>query len=170
MTGTDFYVDALLSGLVCGVGPGSTADEIEGALGREYVDDARKQRMRRDYGLVEFYFDRVKQAWICVGYAIQVHRLLDADPEIVPSALADRYSAFATTLGVESLAEAVGAKGGPNLIRESATGEFVRYRLHGMNCFVHARQIQAEAVDARPGFEEVWSIEIRGSAGPVAQS
>jgi hypothetical protein len=170
MTGIDFYVDALLSGLVCGVGPGSTADEIESALGRDFVDDARKQRMRRDYGLLEFYFDRVKQAWICVGSTIQVHRLLDADLEIVPSAVADRYSAFATTLGVKFLAEAVSAKGGPDLVRESATGEFVRYHLHGTGRFVHARQIQAEAVDACPGLEEVWSIEIRGSAGPTAQS
>ena len=170
MTGIDFYLDALLSGLVCGVGPGSTADEIESALGREFVDDVRKQRMRRDYGLVEFYFDRVKQAWICVGSTIQVHRLLDVDSEIVPSALADRYSAFATTLGVEFLAETVSAKGGPNLIREGATGEFVRYHLDGTNCFVHARQIQPEAVDSRPGFKEVWSIEIRGSVGPIAHS
>jgi hypothetical protein len=54
-----FYVDAVLSGAVLGVGRGSSAPQVEQALGREFLDDSRKQRMRRDYGLVEFHFDQI---------------------------------------------------------------------------------------------------------------
>jgi hypothetical protein len=160
MTDLDFYVDALLSGLVCGVGPGSTSDEVERALGRQFVDDARRHWMRRDYGLVELYFNRVEKNWICFGFTVQVHRMSDVGVEIVPSVLVDRYGAFATSLEIEVLVDAVSAEGGRNLVRESVAAEFVRYRLDGTNSFVHALHVQSKEPDARAGLEKVWSIEI----------
>ncbi len=166
MTDVDFYVDALLSGLICGVGPGSTAGEIEEALGSDFVDDARKQRMRRDYGLVEFHFNRRPPTWVCVGASIQVHRLLDAVPGIIPPALIDRYGMFVASLEVGHLTDALRAKGGGNLVREETSGEFVRYRVDGTNLLVHARQVQSKSPDAGSDSEKVWSIEMR-EASPV---
>ena len=160
MTDLDFYVDALLSGLVCGVGPGSTSDEVERALGRQFVDDARRHWMRRDYGLVELYFNRIEKNWICFGLTIQVHRISELGIDIIPSVLVDRYGTFATSLGVDVLVDAVSAERSRNLVREGVTGGFVRYRLDGTNSFVHAVQVQSEELGVCAGLEEVWSIEI----------
>lgn len=161
MTDIDFYVDALVSERVHGVGPGSTADEIEGVLGGGFVDDARKQWMRRDYGLVEFQFNRAKSAWICFGISIQVHRLAESGPEVIPSVLSDRYGVFGTSLNLDHLADALGVKGGSELEREEAAGEFVRYRVNRTNSFVHTRQAQQGSARVGRQSEEVWSIEIR---------
>ena len=169
MTDIDFYVDMLTSGMVWGVGPGSTADEIEDALGESFVDDVRKQRMRRDYGLVEFQFNRVKSDWVCFGVSVQIHRVLDAGAKIIPPVLADNYGAFPASVEVGHLAEVIGSKKGRSLVREDNTGEFVRYRVDGTNSFVHARRGPPES-SPNSSSEDVWSIEIREAPSSTARS
>ncbi|MGC4876807.1 hypothetical protein ACLQ26_11185 [Micromonospora sp. DT43] len=155
-----FYVDAARSGSILGVGPGSTADEIQNALGRDFVDDARRGRMRRDYGLVEFQFNRSGSGWLCFGMAIQVHRLPSGGTRIIPAALRDRYGQLAASVDADLFAQALAMRGG-QIVREGVEGEFTRYRVDGTSSFVHVHEERQELI-GEGGSGDVWSIEIRG--------
>jgi hypothetical protein len=160
LTDLDFYVDALISGRIHNVGPGSTPEEVEGALGGDFVDDARKRWMRRDFGLVEFHFNSVQSTWVCFGFSIQIHRLVKSGYDIVPAALRYRYGSFGISPRLGRLAEAVAAKRGGDLVLEEVSGEFARYHLHGTNSFVYARPLSpGDAFNS----QELWSIEIRAT-------
>ncbi|MER7165694.1 hypothetical protein ABT336_06375 [Micromonospora sp. NPDC000207] len=160
MTGIEFYLDALLSGEVCGVGAGSSADRIQEVLGSGFIDDRRKRWMRRDFGLVEFHFNRVGPTWTCFGSTIQVHRLKEAGGSITPRSLIKLYGELSSTLDHATLTDAFQARGGL-LVREGVAGEFVRYRVAGASSFVYSLRSAPENSIASHPIETVWSIDLR---------
>jgi hypothetical protein len=80
----DFLVDVIASGSIFGMGMGDTPDQVAGRLGDRFLEDTTRLTMRRDYGLVEFFWSRRSAAdpWLSAGFTVQVHRLA-ADPAIM---------------------------------------------------------------------------------------
>ena len=93
----DFFVDVIASGAVLGVGLGDSPDDIARALGSDLVEDGDRAAMRRDYGLVEFYWARRdgSDPWHATGFTVQVHRLGSID---VTGVLVARYGPFGRQL------------------------------------------------------------------------
>ncbi|POX51506.1 hypothetical protein C3489_19945 [Streptomyces sp. Ru71] len=87
MSDIDFYVLAALRREVLGVSLGATPEAWQARLGDDFLDDVRKGRMRRDYGLVEIAFSRDSGIWAAVTVSLQVHRLARGLERVVPPAL-----------------------------------------------------------------------------------
>lgn len=73
----NFLIDVVASGSVLGVGTGDTPEQVAGRLGDGFQQDTTRLTMRRDYGLVEFFWGRrsSRDPWLSAGFAMQVHRL-----------------------------------------------------------------------------------------------
>jgi hypothetical protein len=160
VTDLDLYVDALVSGQVLGVAAGATDGEVARALGADFLDDVGKKRMRRDYGLVELYFQREGGEWRCAGITLQVHRLTEVGVDMVPAPLAARYGAFRPVVPFAAVADAVRA-GGRELALRSVTADFGQFLLPGTGSHLTAARVPADDDAAEPVFSEVWSIELR---------
>jgi hypothetical protein len=78
-----FLIDVVASGSVLGVGMGDTPDQVAERLGGGFLEDTTRLTMRRDYGLVEFFWSRRsrRDPWLSAGFAVQVHRLA-VDPAL----------------------------------------------------------------------------------------
>ncbi|HTU76728.1 MAG TPA: hypothetical protein VMG38_24700 [Trebonia sp.] len=77
MGARSFLVDVIASGSVLGMGVGDTPDQVAGRLGDSFLEDKTRSSMRRDYGLVEFFWSRMsgRGPWLSAGFTVQVHRL-----------------------------------------------------------------------------------------------
>jgi hypothetical protein len=73
----DFLLDVIAAGSVLGMGVGDTPDQVAGRLGDVFMEDTTRSSMRRDYGLVEFFWSRrtASDPWLSAGFTVQVHRL-----------------------------------------------------------------------------------------------
>jgi hypothetical protein len=100
---TGFFVDVVASGAVLGVGVGDSPEAVAAVLGDDFAEDAGRLRLRRDYGLVEFHWDRRATAedWHATGFGVQVHRLMSR--EVAPAELVRRYGRFGERLRFEHL-------------------------------------------------------------------
>jgi hypothetical protein len=156
MSDLDLYVEALTEGTVLGVAVGATDDEVANVLGTDFLDDVRKKRMRRDYGLIELYFHREGYVWRCAGITLQVHRLAGAT-DLVPAPLAERYGAFRPLVPFAEVSAEVRARG-RELVRESLADDFGHFHLSGTTAHLTAVRDQCAS---EPSFTEVWSIELR---------
>jgi hypothetical protein len=67
----------IVGGSVLGMGMGDSPDQVAGRLGGAFLEDATRSTMRRDYGLVDFFWRRRSEAdpWISSGFTVQVHRM-----------------------------------------------------------------------------------------------
>lgn len=100
--GLGFFVDVVASGAVAGIGSGDDLDTVVARLGENYMDEHNSRALRRDYGLVEFYWDWSTAAdrWTLTGFQVEVHRLaLGSD---VPARLGERFQ-FASRVPFEWL-------------------------------------------------------------------
>jgi len=72
-----FLVDVVATGSILGMGVGDTPDQVAGRLGDSFLEDKTRSSMRRDYGLVEFFWSRMsgRGPWLSAGFTVQVHRL-----------------------------------------------------------------------------------------------
>jgi hypothetical protein len=72
-----FLLDVIAAGSVLGLGVGDTPDQVAGRLGDVFLEDKTRSSMRRDYGLVEFFWSRrsAEDPWLSAGFTVQVHRL-----------------------------------------------------------------------------------------------
>ncbi|MCF2529829.1 hypothetical protein [Yinghuangia soli] len=108
----DFYVAAVCSRTVLGVGAGAQPADVAAVLGDSYLDDRSRRRLRRDYGLVEFFFEfEPATDWRCRGFSVQVHRLDHGDESIVPEAVREAYGELHDRVGEQRLADALRAAG-----------------------------------------------------------
>jgi hypothetical protein len=73
----NFLIDVVATGSVLGVGMGDTPDQVAQRLGGRFLEDSTRLTMRRDYGLVDFFWSRRsgRDPWLSAGFAVQVHRL-----------------------------------------------------------------------------------------------
>ncbi|WP_214109242.1 hypothetical protein [Acrocarpospora catenulata] len=77
MADLDFFIDVVVSGAVLGVGLSESPHDVTCTLGSDYLEDRSHGRMRRDYGLVEFFWERRSESdpWLATGFTVQTHRL-----------------------------------------------------------------------------------------------
>lgn len=96
MRGLDFYAEVLCSGTVLGLDAHSAPEEVTAVLGEEFGEHRTRRAMVRDFGLVEFSWERTsaERPWQALGFAVQPHRLETAAPELAGPALRAAYGAF----------------------------------------------------------------------------
>ncbi|MFF8786178.1 hypothetical protein [Streptomyces sp. NPDC015125] len=101
-----FYLDVVTTGTVLGVGPADPPDRVTKALGPGFAENGfGDHSMFRDYGLAEFFWDRVSAGhpWSGHHFTLQVHRLACRDRALVNDALRARYGRFTPRLRFEKL-------------------------------------------------------------------
>lgn len=93
----DFFVDVVVTGAVLGVGLTDPPGAVARVLGDDFADDQGRTALRRDYGLVEFFWTRRSGSdpWHPAGFTVQAHRLASIE---VTGTLADRYGPFGRRL------------------------------------------------------------------------
>lgn len=94
----DFFIDVIVSGSVAGVGLADSPEAVAQVLGSDFTEEVARMRLRRDYGLVEFFWERSPgpDRWHAAGFALQVHRL--ASGADVIEELVRRYGRFGLRL------------------------------------------------------------------------
>ncbi|GAA3179110.1 hypothetical protein GCM10017688_34810 [Streptomyces ramulosus] len=113
-----FYVDVVATGTLLGVGPAGSPDQVTRALGPDLAENSfGNHSLCRDYGLVEFSWDRARadQPWSGNHFTLQVHRLACRDRTLVNEELRARYGRFASRLRFEKLRRLLERRGVPLL-------------------------------------------------------
>ncbi|WP_055701625.1 hypothetical protein [Streptomyces silaceus] len=164
MSDIDFYAEAALRKTFLGVPLGAAPEEWESRLGSDFLDDARKSRMRRDYGLIEIAFVRRAGSWESVSASLQIHRLARGLDEVVPRPLTDVHGEFSRHVPLDLFRAALQARGGElDEVTEPSAGGFRQFRetSTGTSLYVAGEPSQG-AVE--PG--SLWSIIV--SQDPAA--
>ncbi|NUL04174.1 hypothetical protein HRW07_13210 [Streptomyces lunaelactis] len=161
MSALQFCVDVLKTGMVQGVGLQSLPDAWEVALGSGYLDDVQKNRMRRDYGLIELSFLKSDGEWACIEASIQVHRLkmLPAE-DVVPDVLVQRYGKFESTVRMGDLIESLAVCGvRHDLILDRNQERHKRFSVEEAPAIIH---VLANDFDTAGSLKsgDVWSISL----------
>jgi hypothetical protein len=159
MTDIDFYVDVVCRENVLGVGVGGSLDSFAAALGDDCVDDERKGRLRRDYGILEAFFERTSGAWRCVGLTVQIHRLRHSEEGLVPEPLRQRYGSFSEGVAWSALKQRIEAGGCLVVLDQRGyTGEFRRFLVNPSGVTVVARKPDPPASEEEQSL--LWAIEV----------
>lgn len=100
MSDLEFYADVLSSGNVLGLDAHSTPEQVTAVLGTDFGEYRTREAMIRDFGLVEFTWERRRadRTWRGVSFAVQVHRLETAGTEVVTPAIRAAYGLFPSAL------------------------------------------------------------------------
>ena len=100
MSDLDFYADVLRAGTVLGLDAHSTPEQVTDVLGGDFGEFRTLDVLVRDFGLVEFSWERsaVGESWRGLRFNVQVHRLEHAGPHMVNPALTRTYGDFAAEL------------------------------------------------------------------------
>ena len=100
MSDLEFYVDVLRSGTVLGLDAHSTPEQVTAVLGADFGEYRTRGAMVRDFGLVEFTWQRgsADRTWSGVGFAVQVHRLETVATDMVNPAIRSAYGKFPAVL------------------------------------------------------------------------
>jgi hypothetical protein len=113
-----FYVDVVATGTVLGVRPTDSPDRVTQVLGAHFGENGFGDRsMCRDYGLVEFFWDRASadRSWSGLHFTVQVHRLAHRGGALANEALRTRYGRFTPRLRFEKLRRLLERRGIPLL-------------------------------------------------------
>ncbi|MFB9237706.1 hypothetical protein ACFFWC_19455 [Plantactinospora siamensis] len=157
MAGLEFFVDVVVTGAVLGVGLADSPEQVTRVLGEDFVDDAAGTRLRRDYGLVEFFWSRPKGTpeWRAAGFTVAAHRL----PWVgIAGPLLDRYGQFGDRLPFDRLRERLSRYG--YRLRDITTaadgGDHRRFWLADSQTAV---TVATSGWEGRLAAGDVWSIE-----------
>ncbi|SOD67133.1 hypothetical protein SAMN06297387_1292 [Streptomyces zhaozhouensis] len=155
----DFYVRTATRGTVCGLGAGSLPTEWDLVLGGDCVDDVRKGRMRRDYGLLEASFLRREGEWQCTTVSVQVHRLVWAE-DVVPRRLREEHGDFRTHVPFALLSARITEAGfGLEEVGDPSMKGFTAYRLSGTSSVLYV--VRTPPGDGGPHQgDDVWSLAL----------
>ncbi|MBB5867527.1 hypothetical protein F4553_000906 [Allocatelliglobosispora scoriae] len=159
-----FFADVAATGLILGIGRGSTMQEVEDSLGGDYLDDHGDGFIRRDYGLLEITFlDR--NGWSCGFIIVEVHRLA-GDRSLVPPAIEARYGPLPARLTAGPYFTALTKRGfGPERVADDSASDYLRYVIPATECVIDVVDDPQDVV-GWPGFGEVWSL----SLNPLSKS
>ncbi|MEU5546609.1 hypothetical protein AB0G85_30100 [Streptomyces sioyaensis] len=154
MMDLDFYVAAATRAEIGGATLGADVSQWGDVLGDDCVEDVRKSRMRRDYGLIEIFFERRAATWRSTGFSLQIHRLALGE-SMVPAALPRRYGNFRSRVGFEELHKAI-QRTGSDVEELERVGEYRHYKIPKSNASIY---VVYEADTALPvAYGDVWSI------------
>ncbi|KOU32577.1 hypothetical protein ADK53_21810 [Streptomyces sp. WM6373] len=155
-----FCVEVLRSGTIQDLGLDAQPDAWEAKLGQDYVDDVRRGRMRRDFGLVELSFLKMGESWNCIELSIQIQRLAMAEVDTVPNFLIEKFGKFESRIKFDDLQEQLATEG----IRLDRIGDrtqdpHARFSVAKSGAIVHVLTVEPEGV-GRPRIGDVWSISV----------
>lgn len=159
MSDIDFYVEATLRQTILGLPLGASPEEWESRLGSEFLDDARKGRMRRDYGLIEIAFVKRAGTWESVSASLQLHRMARGLDGIVPRPLTDVHGEFSVRVPLDVFHRALRAQGGElEESTEPSSGGFRQFRETSRGTAVYVTDGTGQGA-AEP--ESLWSIIVQ---------
>ncbi|MEU5953042.1 hypothetical protein [Streptomyces sp. NPDC047525] len=164
MSDVDFYVGATLQNEILGVPLGASPEDWEASLGGDFLDDVRKSRMRRDYGLVEVAFVKRDGVWESMTASLQIHRMARGLEDIVPPPLTHTYGAFAELMPFDLFHEVLQGQGGSlEEVADPSTGGFRQFRepLTGSCLYVTD---ESSPGGMQPG--SLWSIVLSRGGNP----
>ncbi|WP_395576848.1 hypothetical protein [Streptomyces sp. BK79] len=158
MSAFQFLVEVLKSGAVQGLGLDARPDAWEAKLGSGYIDDVRKGRMRRDYGLVELSFFKKGEIWQCFEVSLQVHRLAKDIPDVVPSSLIEEYGEMESRVRFSDL-QANATAEGLQVAQISDRGRHFHSRFSVMESRAIVHVLETDSGDSlRRG--DIWSVSL----------
>ncbi|MFD4630737.1 hypothetical protein ACFVYR_24590 [Streptomyces sp. NPDC058284] len=129
MPDIDFYVTATSRNEVLGIPLGAPPEVWEQGLGDDYLDDAQKSHMRRDYGLIEVAFIKRDGLWKSVSASLQIHRLAHGLEGMVPPPLTRSYGEFSEQVVFGQFRTALQAQGGTlEEVADPSMGGFNHFR------------------------------------------
>lgn len=156
MTDLDLYVEAATRAEVAGAILGVDVSQWGEALGDDCVEDVRKSRMRRDYGLIEIFFERHAATWRSTGLSLQIHRLNQGE-SVVPAALSRQYGNFRSQVKFEDLRNSI-LQAGSDVEELERVGGHRHYKLPRSNASIY---VVDEADSGLPvAYGNVWSINV----------
>lgn len=173
----EFFVDVVVTGQVLGVDASCPPEQVTRVLGG-YAENVNRRRtlMWRDYGAVEFFWNRpsARGPWQGTHLSVQVHRLWD-EPTLLNDVVRRAYGDVTGRLPFDQLRLAV-AEAGAHLVeppRRSTSDVRVRE-------YVNPERLVTVLVVTRDGKEDlgleeghVWSItcgnRVRGTQAPARQ-
>ncbi|MEV6895416.1 hypothetical protein [Kribbella sp. NPDC051137] len=152
MSGAEFLAQMAVSGLVAGVGVGSSAEQIRDALGERCVADRRKRSLRMDYGLLEFSLF----GGICESFAAQVHRLASGGL-VVPEPLKAAFVETSRTVSFVDLRVEVARKGA-SLEEGNSQSGYDSYRVEDSHVSIFV--VNETSGNDFPAVGDIWSIVV----------
>lgn len=156
MMDLDLYVEAATRAEVAGTTLGVDVSQWSEILGDDCVEDVRKSRMRRDYGLIEIFFVRHAAKWRSTGFSLQIHRLNQGE-SVVPAPLSRRYGNFRSRVKFEDLHNSI-LQTGSEVEELERVGECRHYKLPRSNASIY---VVDEADAGLPvAYGDVWSINV----------
>lgn len=161
MSDLDFFVESAIDGKVLSVGVGASPTEVEECLGTDYIDDHQRRLFRRDYGLVEFFFERVGKNWICRTITIQVHRLAYEGAEAVPLPLQGTcglFSRFIAYNRLESAIKTLGFRVAP--VVSDPASDFRKVKVEEIESEIVIVDDCSSRRGVGPGYNDIWSISL----------
>ncbi|MFD8808298.1 hypothetical protein [Streptomyces sp. NPDC059597] len=108
-----FYLDVIASGTVLGAKPADSPDQVTAILGSDFAENSPDARsMWRDYGMVEFFWERRSREhpWVGHHFTLQVHRL-SRGGHTVNRVLRERYGRFDRHLRFDRLQRLLATRG-----------------------------------------------------------
>ncbi|MFC4331102.1 hypothetical protein ACFPC0_25655 [Streptomyces andamanensis] len=108
-----FYLDVIASGTVLGAGPTDSPDQVTAILGTDFAENTHGSgSMWRDYGMVEFFWQREsrRHPWEGHHFTVQVHRL-SRGGGVVNRVLRERYGRFGRHVPFAKLERLAAARG-----------------------------------------------------------
>lgn len=122
----EFAADIVATGTVLGADTSHAPDQVTDVLGRDCAESRRRGLLWRDWGLVEFFWQRNAAArpWRGTHFSVQLHRLAAGVLAVEP-AISQRYGAFGSCLLITDLWEALSDRG-IDLVEIPASGPGVQ--------------------------------------------
>lgn len=158
-SGINFLADVVQAGSVMNVRPGASVDAVEAMAGSYgFVEDIDKRHksMRRDYGLVEFGFDRNPgEDWRCSTAMIQVHRLRFGT--LIPNLISERYSGFPEQIHFEDLRTILSLRG---IAVEPVEVKFSGYLYYKVDSSDSQIIVSEDGIDENLDAGSVWAIDV----------
>jgi hypothetical protein len=156
----DFFVDFARTGLIYGLGLGTTPEQWSEGLGGGFISDVDKKhkQMRQDYGLVELTFSRKEESWRCFNISVQAHRLWWT-PEGAPARVRLEYGAFPKFIRFADVCSKLNEFGfEPQLIDDKQISDHTRYYIPETKILIYvlSDDVAAEPDRMPPG--TLWAM------------
>jgi hypothetical protein len=172
VTDLDFYASAVTDGAIYGIGVDSSPEQWTAKLGDQCLDDVRKRSMRRDYGLIEVGFHRLKgeHEWRCFSISVPVHRLAWGTEKNVPDRLSRDYGPFHERLPFTVLAAEI-KRHNEEFTKDKTTPTpgFDLYRLPAAKSATYVVREHGDH-DGPHREGDVWSLALLTTLGPPCPS
>ncbi|MGI8329828.1 hypothetical protein ACRYCC_07665 [Actinomadura scrupuli] len=109
MSTLEFVIDVVVRGAVLSADQTSSLEDVDRILGAAPAVNRGKGRMWRDYGLVDFFWERSpgRAPWRGTHFTVQLHRLTSTGPEVAAAPIRERYGPLQASLPLVDLQAAL---------------------------------------------------------------